>query len=340
MVGAMARDPVLSFTPAGIYCPDGGFYIDPWQPVDRAVITHGHADHAHPGHVHYLATAEAAPVLRHRLGDITLEETAYGTRHRIGGVTVSLHPAGHIPGSAQIRVERAGEVWVVSGDYKLEEDGLSAPFAPVRCHHFITESTFGLPAFHWPDPGGVAQEINAWWRDCQAEGRTPLLGAYSLGKAQRILRGLDPAIGPILTHGAVAATNDVLRAQGLELPADIPVTPEMRASDHPGALVLAPPAALGSAWAKRFGPVSTGFASGWMQLRGVRRRRAVDRGFILSDHADWAGLNRAVRDSGAETIHVTHGYTEVFARWVRDLGLEARIVPTQFDGSGDEDSTE
>ncbi len=328
----MARTPVLTFTDRGIYCPAGDFYIDPWRPVDRALITHGHADHARPGHGRYLSTDLAAPVLRHRLGDIDLQTIAYGKQLTLNSANVSFHPAGHVPGSAQIRVEVDGEVWVASGDYKLEDDGLSTPFEPVRCDTFITESTFGLPVFHWAPQHDVQTQINDWWRSSIADGKTPMLGAYALGKAQRLLRLLDPSIGPILTHGAVENTNVVLRAQGISLPDTRLVTPETKITDHPGALVLATPSAFGSAWARKFGPVSTGFASGWMQLRGVRRRRAADRGFVISDHADWDGLNQAIQEIGAENIYVTHGYTDIFTRWLTTQGLNAEVVPTEFEG--------
>ena len=270
--------------------------------------------------------------MRHRLGEIVIEGADYGETLRLGDAIVSFHPAGHIPGSAQIRVEVGGEVWVVSGDYKLLDDGLSEPFEPVRCHTFISECTFGLPVFKWTAQEVVARDLNDWWRGCVAEGRTAILGAYSLGKAQRLMRMLDAEIGPILTHGAVEGTNRVLRDQGLSLPDTVPVTPETKIKDHPGALVLAPPAALGSAWARRFGPASTGFASGWMRLRGVRRRRAADRGFVISDHADWPGLLQAITDTGAENIYVTHGYTDIFARWLNDQGWNANVLPTEFGG--------
>ncbi|MEL7114458.1 MAG: ligase-associated DNA damage response exonuclease [Pseudomonadota bacterium] len=323
---------VLTFRPEGIYCAAGDFYIDPWRPVDRALITHGHADHARWGHKRYLATKAAAPVIRFRLGDITLDTIDYGTRLEIGDATVSFHPAGHVPGSAQIRVEVAGEVWVASGDYKVENDGLSEPFEPIRCHAFITECTFGLPVFTWADQSTLAQDLNSWWAYSVAAGRTPMLGAYSLGKAQRLMAMLDPAIGPILTHGAVENTNAVLRDQGITLPETIRVTAELKPKDHPNALVLAPPSALGASWARKFGQVSTGFASGWMRLRGVRRRRAADRGFVISDHADWDGLNRAIRETEAERIFVTHGYTAQFRRWLEAQGFDARIVETEYEG--------
>lgn len=300
--------------------------------MDRALITHGHADHARPGHRRYLSTNAAAPVMRHRLGDIALETIDYGETRRIGDAHVSFHPAGHVPGSAQIRVEVGGEVWVVSGDYKTAPDRLSEPFEPVRCHSFISECTFGLPVFTWADEDSVAKEINQWWEGNAANGVFSLLGAYSLGKAQRVLSLLDPSIGRILTHGAVENTNAVLRAQGLELPDTIHITPDLDPKAHAGALVLAPPGALGSTWARRFRPASTGFASGWMRLRGVRRRRSVDRGFVISDHADWNGLNQAIQETCAENIYVTHGYTDIFARWLNETGKSAQVVPTEFTG--------
>ena len=328
----MAREPVLTFTENGIYCPAGDFYIDPWRSVGRALITHGHADHARSGMGSYLATHAALPVMRHRLGDIRAEGIDFGEVRRIGGADVSFHPAGHVPGSAQIRVAVAGEVWVVSGDYKVVDDGFSEAFEPVRCHHFITESTFGLPVFRWTSQEDVAGEINAWWAACAADGKTAFLGAYALGKAQRLLSLLNPDIGPILTHGAVEATNAVLRAQGVILPPTIHATAALNPKDYAGALVLSPPAALGSKWARRFGPQESAFASGWMALRGVRRRRGGDRGFVISDHADWSGLLSAITDTGAENIYVTHGYTDIFTRYLNDNGWHAQVVPTEFEG--------
>ena len=337
----MAKQPVLTFNENGIYCPAGDFYIDPWRPVDRALITHGHSDHARWGMNRYLATDIALPVMRHRLGDITADGISYGEVRQIGGAQVSFHPAGHVPGSAQIRVEVDGEVWVASGDYKVVDDGLSDPFEPVRCHHFITESTFGLPVFRWAEQAAVAAEINAWWAGLPAQGKTAFLGAYALGKAQRLLSMLDPDIGPILTHTATENTNRVMRDQGITLPDTILADADLKPKDHPGAIVLAPPGALGSAWSKKFGPQETGFASGWMAVRGVRRRRAGDRGFIISDHADWDGLLSAIKATEAENIYVTHGYTDVFSRFLADSGWQAQVVPTQFEGESlDKDASE
>ncbi|MFQ1700063.1 ligase-associated DNA damage response exonuclease [Loktanella agnita] len=323
---------VLTFTDRGIYCPAGDFYIDPWQPVDRALITHGHSDHARPGMGRYLATNGSAPVMRHRLGDITLETIRYGEERRIGDATVSFHPAGHVPGSAQIRVAVAGEVWVASGDYKTVADGLSEPFEPVPCHAFITECTFGLPIFKWTPQDVLTRQINDWWAANAAAGRTSILGAYALGKAQRLLTTVNPDIGPILTHGAIENTNRVMRDEGIALPDTIYADADVSAKTHPGALVLATPSALGTPWARRFGPASTAFASGWMALRGVRRRRAADRGFIVSDHADWDGLNSAIKATGATKIFATHGYTSVFQRWLTDQGYDAHVVSTDYQG--------
>ncbi|WP_422074483.1 ligase-associated DNA damage response exonuclease [Tranquillimonas rosea] len=325
-------DTLLSFTDRGIYCAAGDFHIDPWRPVDRALVTHGHADHARPGHARYLATTGAAPVMRHRLGDIAIDTVDFGEVREMNGVRVSFHPAGHVPGSAQIRVEHRGEVWVVSGDYKTDADGLSEPFETVRCHAFISECTFGLPVFNWKPQAEIAAQINGWWAANRAAGKVSVLGAYALGKAQRVLVSVDTGIGPILTHGAVENTNEVLRAQGIDLPDTVRVTPEFDPKAYPGALVVATPSALGTPWMRRFGPASTAFASGWMALRGVRRRRAADRGFVMSDHADWDGLNAAIRDTGAERVFVTHGYTAIFRRWLAEQGYDARIVETAWEG--------
>ncbi len=333
----MGKSSVLTFTDAGVYCSAGDFYIDPWRTVDRALVTHGHADHARSGMGRYLATDTAAPVMRHRLGDVALDTIRFGETRQIMDARVSFHPAGHVPGSAQIRVEVGGEVWVVSGDYKVVADGVSEPFEPVKCHTFISECTFGLPVFKWDAPEVVAADINAWWAANSAAGRFSICGAYALGKAQRILAGLDTSVGPILTHAAIENTNEVLRAQGIALPQTIRVTPDTKPADHPGAFVLAVPSAMAGTWSDRFRPASTAFASGWMALRGVRRRRSADRGFVMSDHADWDGLNAAIKATGAERVFVTHGYTSVFRRWLESQGYDAGIVETEY-GTDDDDT--
>ncbi|MEP5732263.1 MAG: ligase-associated DNA damage response exonuclease [Sulfitobacter sp.] len=324
------RRPVLTFTENGIYCPAGDFYIDPWRKVDRALITHGHSDHARRGMGSYLATSLTLAIVRHRLGCISGQNIAYGQVVQIGDARVSFHPAGHVPGSAQIRVEVAGEVFVASGDYKIENDGLSDAFEPVKCHHFITESTFGLPVFRWPNQTSVAAQINTWWADCAAAGKTAFLGAYSLGKAQRLLTMLDPDIGPILAHSAVEDTNAVLRAHGVNLPRTHLANSPGPDQAYPGAIVLTPPSTFNTTWAQQFGAQETAFASGWMALRDIRRRRSGDRGFVLSDHADWDGLLNAIKATEAENIYVTHGYTDILTRFLNENGWHAQVVPTKF----------
>ncbi|MBA3909279.1 MAG: DNA ligase-associated DEXH box helicase [Rhodobacter sp.] len=330
---------VLTFTDRGIYCPAGDFHIDPWRPVPRALITHGHSDHARPGMGEYLATHQALPVIRHRLGSIHAKGIGYGEPRQIGGAVVSFHPAGHVPGSAQIRVEVAGEVWVVSGDYKTEGDGLAEAFEPVTCHTFISECTFGLPVFHWEPQPLVMTRIADWWQANATAGKVSILGAYSFGKAQRLLSGL-PEVGPILTHGAVEEMTEILRGQGYRLPSTTRATPDITSKTHPGALIIAPPSALGSSWANRLGPAEEAFVSGWMALRGIRRRRALGTGFVLSDHADWAGLNAAIKTTGAERVFVTHGYTAIFRNWLQTQGYDAGIVETRFTGDDADDTDE
>jgi putative mRNA 3-end processing factor len=325
--------PVLGFTDRGIYCAAGDFYIDPWLPVPRALITHGHADHAYPDMGSYLATTAAAPVMQHRLGaDARIDTINYGETRQIGDATVSFHPAGHVPGSAQIRVCVNGEIWVASGDYKTVDDGLSEPFEPVTCHAFITESTFGLPVFRWTAQDVLAQELNTWWAANVVAGRPSVLGAYALGKAQRLMRTVNPDIGPILTVTAIENTNQVLRTQGITLPDTVRITEDVSAKTHPGALIIATPGSTSQHWARRFPQASSAFASGWMAMRGVRRRRGADRGFIVSDHADWDGLNMAVKATGAERVFVTHGYTAQFARHLCDQGYDAQVVATNYAG--------
>ncbi|HEV6966711.1 ligase-associated DNA damage response exonuclease [Roseateles sp.] len=326
--------------PEGLYCDAGGFYIDPWLPVDRAVVTHAHADHCRPGHGAYLAQRDALGLMRSRLGDdAPLEGLAYGEPRRIGDVTLSLHPAGHVLGSAQVRIEHRGEVWVVSGDYFVSGAGdvntTCAPFEPVRCDCFVTESTFGLPIYRWAPQQEVLAEMRAWWAACAAEGRHALLMGYSLGKAQRLLAGLATADapGPVLVHAAVARLNAAYRDAGVALPAAETVTPETSFKALRGALVIAPPAVQDSRWARALGPHGDAFASGWMRLRGARRRRSVDRGFVFSDHADWPGLLSAIRATGTERVIVTHGDEGALVRYLSEFGLRAEAFATEY---GDE----
>ena len=323
-------DDLVIQRPEGLYCPAGGFHIDPWRPVARAVITHAHADHARPGHDHYLAAYDARHVLRARLGDIALQTAAYGETVEINGVRVSMHPAGHVLGSAQVRIEHGGRVWVVSGDYKTGPDPTCAPFEPVRCDVFITESTFGLPVYRWPTDADVFGAINGWWAANAAASRASVLYCYAFGKAQRILASVDADIGPIVVHGAVEPLNLAYRASGVALPATLRVSEVDDKTIYRRALVLAPPSAAGTPWLRRFGEHADGFASGWMQLRGARRRRALDRGFVLSDHADWPGLQQAIAASSAQRVIVTHGQVPVMVRWLREQGLQAEAFETEY----------
>jgi putative mRNA 3-end processing factor len=322
---------LLQVTARGLYCAAGDFYVDPWQPVERAVITHAHSDHARAGSGSYLASADGEGVLRARLGDTAaIRVVGYGEQVDMQGVRVSLHPAGHILGSAQVRIEYRGEVWCVSGDYKIEPDSTCAPYEPVRCHTFITESTFGLPIFRWRPQAEVFGEINAWWRANQAAGRASLLLGYALGKAQRLLAGVDHSIGPIVTHGAVERLNAEYRAAGVSLPSTTYAGAVGRAFDWSQALIVAPPSAEGSPWVRRFGPLSAGFASGWMRTRATRRRRGVDQGFTLSDHTDWPGLLAAIEATGAEHVLITHGYAGAVSRYLRERGLDAHPLEAHF----------
>lgn len=324
---------LLVFHKDGIYCPRADVFIDPWRPVAKAIVTHAHADHARWGMKQYLAHRDSEAVMRLRLGqDISLQTLDYHEQIQINGVKISLHPAGHIIGSAQVRVAYNGEVWVVSGDYKTQPDGLTIPFEPVRCHTFITESTFGLPVYKWQPISETATALNQWWRQNQADGHTSILLGYSLGKAQTLIHHLDPQLGTIFTHGAVENTNEALRQQGVSLPATERVTRETDKSRFAGSMVVAPPSALGSSWLRKFAPYRTAMASGWMALRGAKRRRNTDHGFVISDHADWAGLNEAIRATTAERVFVTHGYSDLFSRWLCEQGLNAKPVATEYEG--------
>jgi len=330
---------LLEITERGLHCSTGGFFVDPWGPVDCAVITHAHSDHARWGSKNYLTAEPGREILRRRLGPNAIIETlGYGQVTTRNGVKVSLHPAGHILGSSQVRVEYKGEVWVVSGDYKTEDDGMIAPYEPIRCNTFITESTFGLPIYKWRPQAEIYADINEWWRSNQAQDRTSVVFGYSLGKAQRVLAGLDCNIGPIYVHGAVAAFLPAYEAAGVRFP-NVELVLEAKIRSEKGQpLIIAPPSADNTPWLRKFGDVSTAFVSGWMQVRGTRRRRALDRGFVLSDHADWDGLIASIRATEAERILVTHGYSDILARWLRENGWQAEAVQTKFASEVEEDA--
>jgi len=329
---------LIEVTEAGLYCPRGDFHVDPWRRVSRAVITHAHADHARWGCDRYLCAAPGKTVLRTRRGaGVTIDALRYGESITINGVRVSLHPAGHVLGSAQVRIEHGGVTWVISGDYKLQADPTCASFAPVECDVFVSESTFGLPVYRWQEPAAVAAEIDGWWRSNRDAGRTSVILAYALGKAQRLAAMVDPTIGPIVGHGAVMKLVEAYRAAGVRLPAIDRVPPRARRVGDGRALVIAPPSVLGGSWLRLFGESSVAVASGWMLLRGIRRRRGCDRGFILSDHADFPGLVAAVEASRARRVLVTHGFADAFARFLCERGIEASVLPTRFVGEAPPD---
>ena len=331
---------LLQLTDAGLWCEAANVYIDPWRAVDRAIVTHAHSDHLRGGSQRYIMAEPGIPVAMHRLGQFAdrVSGVPYGETWLINGVRFSLHPAGHILGSAQVRVEYRGEVWVVTGDYKLATDPTCAPWEPVPCHTFVTECTFGLPVYRWPDPTSVADQINAWWADNAASQCTTLLYGYSLGKAQRLLALLDPSIGPVIVHGSIDALNAGYRVAGVTLPQTHRFA-DMGKHDAWGrSLVLMPPSADAAIVERRSRQLSAGIASGWMQVRGMRRRRGVDRGFVLSDHVDWPSLLQAVSASGAQRILATHGYVDVLVRWLREQGLEADALATPFRGEVDSET--
>lgn len=319
---------LLQLTTKGIYCQIADVYLDPLSKVDKALISHGHGDHIKNGCRYYLCTESALPVIRHRLydPDAVFQGVKYGETIKINGVNFSFHPAGHIIGSAQIRVEYKGEVWVYTGDFKMEEDGLAEAFEPVQCHHLIMETTFGLPIFKWKKQEIIYREINQWWSDNKKNGVTSVISAYALGKAQRLIHGLDNSIGHMICHASIQNVNQIIRSQGVYLPPTLSVSKNTSKDLFNGALVIAPPPICESSWLNRFSPFEVASVSGWMTLQERRIRGKHHRTFILSDHADWDALNRIVKESGAETIYTTHGYVDQFARHLNRSGYQAKVL--------------
>ncbi|MCX8113112.1 MAG: ligase-associated DNA damage response exonuclease [Bacteroidia bacterium] len=315
-------------TPQGLYCEPGGFYIDPWRPVEYALITHSHSDHARFGSQAYLTVEENVPLLRHRLGDVRVEGLPWGETRSIGGVKVSFHPAGHIRGAAQIRLEWRGEVWVITGDYKRHPDPTTLTFEPLRAHGLISECTFGLPIYQWASPAAVIEEIIAWWQACRSEGKNAILYAYSLGKAQRLLASLPP-VSPIYVHGSLVPINRLYEKAGIRLAAWKPAAEWKK---EKGILLIAPPAAQKSRWLTRFEPYEEAQASGWMAIRGRKRQKALDRGFPLSDHADFYQILETLKETGAEEVVFTHGYTATMTRLARFYGYNAYFWETAYRG--------
>jgi len=315
---------LLVRTDRGLYCPLGDFYIDPVRGVPRAVLTHAHADHARAGCGRYLAASEGVELLHWRLGlSAPIDTIRYGESLQLGSVRLSLHPSGHVLGASQVRIEHQGQVAVVTGDFKLQADPTCRPWEPVRCHHWIPESTFALPVFRWPDTSQVIAQIERWWKECKESGRTPVLAAYALGKSQRLLASLAP-LGPIYTHGAVEHGNQAYRKAGVVLPSTQTVSTMPADYRTQGALILAVPAALGSPWMRRFTNPTTALASGWMLLRGMRRQRGVDRGFVVSDHVDWPDWLKAFEAVGPQRVWVAHGYQHAAARYLQERGIDAK----------------
>lgn len=325
---------LLELTSKGLYCPPADIYIDPWKHVHKAIITHAHADHSRWGMKHYLAHHDSAEVMKLRLGaDISLQTTSYKTPIFLNGVEVSLIPAGHIPGSSQVKLTYKGKTVVVSGDYKVEDDGLSTPFEPVKCHEFVSECTFGMPIYDWEPQSLTFEKINNWWQINADQDRNSVLFAYSLGKAQRILQHLSEDIGEVFVHGAIWNTNEALQKSGIKLRKAEKVSAEIPKARFKKAMIIAPPSAMGTPWMKKFSPYRTGICSGWMSIRGTRRRRAADAGFVLSDHADWKGLIQAIQATEAETVYLTHGSKAIFARYLNEeKGIHAVELETLFEG--------
>ena len=329
----------ITLTPKGLYCAAGDFFIDSWKPVERALITHAHADHARPGSRHYRAARSGVGLLQKRLGESAdIEAHDFGDQIRLGDAVVSFHPAGHVLGSAQIRVEVDGEVWVVSGDYKCDDDPSAEPFSPVPCDVFITEATFALPVYRWDPIELVMAQLMRWWDGNAAAGRSSVVFCYALGKAQRLLAEIGRRTDrPVFVHGAVDALLPAYRDAGIELAATVPVLEKAKGESLAGELVIAPPSAFGTPWMQRLGNVGTAFASGWMRVRGHRRRRGFDEGFVMSDHADWPGLLQTIEATGARKVYATHGYSDTLARYLREeRNIEAAPLETLFEGEGDE----
>jgi putative mRNA 3-end processing factor len=333
---------VLIETPDGLYCEGGGFHVDPWGAVPRAILTHAHGDHARPGSAAYLCAEPCVPLLARRFGASTVVEgLPYGEPLKLGRTTVSFHPAGHVLGSAQLRIDGPSGVWVVSGDYKRAPDPTCTPFEPVRCDTFISESTFGLPIYRWDAATAVIRELLAWWDDNRERGLTSIVFCYTIGKAERLLAELARVTDrTVLVHGMMVPMIEVYRDQR------VPMLPTETLIDRPrgrslaGELVLAPPSARGTPWMRRLGDFSDALASGLMRVRGVRRQRAYDRGFVLSDHADWPALLATIAETGAGHVIATHGHAEPLARYLREQGLDASVMRTAWEGEGGSDEYE
>lgn len=322
---SLAKYHLLQFTNKGIYCPAAKLYVDPNRKVKTALITHGHSDHARPGHSHYVCANSSVHILRHRLGsNISIQGVKFGESINCNGVKISFHPAGHILGSAQIRFEYKNQIWVVTGDYKIEDDGISECFEQLTCTHLITECTFGLPIYKWKKQEDIFNQINTWFAENKELGRPSVILAYSLGKAQRILAGLNSEIGPIYVHSSIAAMNKVYEKTGISLPKYKSIENKTKALELNAALTIIPHKALSSEVSSQLVDPSIAVASGWMATRNQRIKSICNRGFALSDHCDWDGINTVVKNSGAEFVFPTHGNTDVLSRWLNEKGIQSR----------------
>jgi putative mRNA 3-end processing factor len=324
---------LVKFTKKGIYCPQGKFYLDPWYPVDYAIISHGHADHARWGMKRYLCQNDSKAILQHRLGEsINIQSLGYNQEITINGVKVSFHPAGHVIGSAQIRLEHKGYVIVFSGDYKTQPDFLTTPFESIKCHTFITESTFGLPIYKWKSEEVLQAELHRWVQTNQSNNRTSVFLGYSLGKAQRLMSLLE-GVDDIYVHGVIHNLNNAIIKSGIQLPKTSLLKNDFNKKELQTKIVIMPPGLLGSRLLNKLPNPATAICSGWMQIRGHRRWQAVDAGFTISDHADWNGLISAVKGSEAEQVYVTHGSQAIFSKYLNEIGIKADELKTEY---GDE----
>ncbi|MDO1500758.1 ligase-associated DNA damage response exonuclease [Winogradskyella maritima] len=320
----------IKFTKKGIYCIPGKFYLDPWFPVDYAIISHGHADHARWGMKRYLCVDDSKAILQHRIGaDINIESIPYNHHIKINGVDVSFFPAGHVIGSAQIRLEYKGEVVVFTGDYKIQPDFITTPFESIKCHTFITESTFGLPIYNWKTEEQLQSDMQSWHETNKANNRTSVFIGYSLGKAQRIMSLLD-GTDEMYVHNSIHRLNQAIQGSGIDLPKTQLLTNDFDKKALQNKIVIVPPALLGSRLLKRLPNPATAICSGWMQIRGNRRWQAVDAGFAVSDHADWDGLISAVKASEAEQVYVTHGSQATFSKYLNEIGIKADELITEY----------
>lgn len=328
----------IKFTKKGIYCIPGKFYLDPWYPVDYAIISHGHADHSRWGNKHYLCHQDSKNILLHRLGkDISIETLNYNQIKTINGVKVSFYPAGHIIGSVQIKLEYKGKVVVFSGDYKTNTDFITTPFEPVKCHEFITESTFGLPIYSWKTEVDLQSQLQQWIVNNQRQNKTSVFFGYSLGKAQRIMSLVD-GVDEVYVHSAINNLNQAISKSGIVLPKSKLITSDFNKKDIQNKIVILPPALLGSKLLKKIPNAATAICSGWMQIRGNRRWKGVDAGFAVSDHADWNGLLSAVKATEAEKVYVTHGSQAVFSKYLNEIGIESQEVVTEYGTEDNEDA--